>query len=136
MPKTAPKLNMYVMHGRDFVLRTRFGHSIHFKLDDNDEPIPTHVPYACIEEAQKVGAVPVKGQPKVPEKPAERAEPAGQERNEKITEAIETILERNDAKDFTAGGVPKAEAVKKIVGFNPDRTEINRLHQAVRSREA
>ena len=133
MAKAKPKLNLYIMH-RDYVLRTKFGHSIHFKLDDNDQPIPTHVPYICIEEAQKVGAIPAEGTPKMPDKPVERNDPVGQERHELITGAIEQILERNDAKDFTAGMVPKADAVKKIVGFTVDRSEINRLHQAVRSR--
>ncbi len=134
MPKKEVKLNLYVMHGRDFVLRTKMGHSIHFKLDDNDEPVPTHVPYACIEEAQKVGAVPVKGQPKVPDKPVERDDPMGEERHDRITKAIEAILDENNPRNFTAGMVPKAEAVKKIVGFAVDRSEINRLHQEVRQR--
>lgn len=135
MPKKEVKLNLYVMHGRDFVLRTKMGHSVHFKLDDDDNPIPTHVPYACIEDAQRVGAIPVKGTPKTPPKPEDRDAPQGVERTELITAAIEEILEKNVAADFTAGMVPKAEAVKKITGFTVDRSEINRIHQAVRSKQ-
>jgi len=133
MPKKEAQLNLYVMHGRDFVLRTKFGHSIHFKLDNDDKPVPTHVPYLCVEEAQRCGAVPVKGQSKTPNKPADRSEPTGQERTELITMAIEQIIETNNPTDFTAGMVPTAAAIKKIVGFGVDRTEINRVHQAVRS---
>ena len=128
------KLNLYIMHGRDYVLRTKTGHSIAFKRDDNGTPIPVHVPYVCIEEAQKVGAVPVDGQPMVPPKPVQHVEPVGSERKEAIAAAVEQILERNNPKDFTAGLVPKAEAVRKIVEFNVDRSEINRVHQEIRSR--
>lgn len=135
MPKKQPEPNLYVMHGRDFVLRTKFGHSIAFRLDDDDEPIPTHVPYQCVEEAQRCGAVPVKGTPKTPPKPDGKTDPIGQERTELITMAVEQIIENNNADDFTAGMVPTAAAVKRVVGFGVDRSEINRIHQAVRSRE-
>ncbi len=63
-------------------------------------------------------------------------EPQGHEREELIKAAIEDLVERNNSKDFNAGGVPKPVAIKAIVGFQPEADETKKAwlaYQAAKS---
>ena len=122
----AESKNMMVLN-RDFILRSITGHSIAFK-----KGVPIHVPYVLIEKAQSIGALVADGEQFMPEDNKPKAEPMGRERDNLIRQAVEDILERANPDHFTAGGVPTLAAVSKVVGFRPDRAEINRAHQKLR----
>ena len=66
-------------------------------------------------------------------------EPTGPEREELIFAAFDELVERNDSKDFAASGMPKANAMKRSLGFTLDTPELTRtwmLFQARKSSEA
>lgn len=114
-----PKMTL----NRDFTLNTTKGHSIEFK-----KGVPTGVPPALYQDALQIGAVdadgkdPVIEDPKAPKVPVDPAE-----RNPKIAEAIELLIEQNDRTDFTAAGAPKADAVGKLTGWKVSAKEIEAI---------
>ena len=108
--------------GRDFVLRTTLGHSVRFKKDE-----PVNVPLIIEETAAQYGAIRVDGQEsfKEPEeRPAQPVDPA--KRMKDVRAAIEKLVEKNKATDFTAGGTPKVAAVSKAAGYKIDQVEVAR----------
>jgi len=46
------------------------------------------------------------------------------ERNDKILDAIKALVQNNDAKNFSAGGVPSYQAVSAALGWRVDAKEI------------
>ena len=109
---------MFVLH-RNYTLRTVDG-VISFKAGE-----PTYVVPSMVKHAIGIGAQPVEGtvdviEPEVTIAPA----PAGDERVSQLYVAFEQIVKRNDAKDFTAQGIPTVKAVEKLVNFNVDSKEI------------
>lgn len=94
--------------------------------------VPTPVPPLMQKEVLQYGIYPVDGDVKIdePEKPV--VEPRGNEREEKIKGAFVILTETNDAKDFTAGGLPSLGSVAKLTGFKITSTERNQLWQEFR----
>lgn len=65
------------------------------------------------------GIMPVDGESPIKEtKKDEKVEPVGQKRLDAIDAAMDDIATRNDIKDFAASGIPKAEVVSRIAGFD------------------
>lgn len=106
---------------RDFVLRTRMGHTIRFEATK-----PTPVPDAAYSEALAHNIVPVV----VPDadSPQGRVEAniTGTLRDALLFKAIHTLVVRNNYEDFTGGGVPKAAAVSLEAGFSVSQNEVSR----------
>lgn len=76
-----------------------------------------------------IGAVRAEGEtPEIIEDaPPPKIAPTGSDRNDSIFTAFQIIMDRNEAKDFTAAGVPTIKAVEKLTEFDVDRTEIIEL---------
>lgn len=90
-----------------------------------EKGVPRPVHHALVREVVGIGAERVdgdQGEGFEEDKPVNE-EPQGQEREELILAAIEDLVERNNTKDFNAGGVPKPSAIKAIVGFLPESDE-------------
>lgn len=64
----------------------------------------------------------------------EPANPSDRERL--LLTAIEAIEEKNDAKEFTAAGVPSAKAVSMRVRFTVAQREITAMYDAIRKQRA
>lgn len=96
---------------RTRVLASTLGLSVEFQKD-----VPTHVPPALYAEAQAIGAIPEDEiEEKVAPKTKEPVEPA--EREEEAFVAFEALALRNDRADFTAGGVPREQALESLLGW-------------------
>jgi hypothetical protein len=121
---------------RDMNVTSTQGYSLDFKKGE-----PTHVPRAMHAEVMEKGVLPcdARGEIKEAPEPAE-VDPAaavrvmvapedGDERSDAILEAIKALVARNDAKDFSAGGIPSAAAVTHAVGWRADRKEIAAVWQ-------
>lgn len=109
---------MYVAN-RNVRVATSYGFVIAFKKDE-----PKFIPPLVREEMLQYGILPVNGD--LPTKEAEQPErePIGEERSKKIYDAVVKIAERNDPDEFTAGGIPKEDAVFREGGFRVNRREI------------
>jgi hypothetical protein len=108
---------------RNFTLFSKLGFVVHF-----EKGVPRHVPQQMMHEVIAIGAERVDGSQDdgFEEDKAVVMEPSGQEREDLILAAIEDLVERNSQKDFTAGGVPKSQAIKAIVGFEPESAEVKK----------
>lgn len=62
--------------------------------------------------------------------------PTPVERFAALEAAFDTLVARNEPKEFTGAGVPTVKAVEKIVGFDVDRTEIEQSYSAYRATKA
>lgn len=105
---------------RNYVLRTTLGHSVAFKKGE-----PINVPAIIAKSAAEIGAERVDGKDvfEAPvEAPVQPVDPS--QRGEDIRKAVETIVDRNAIKDFTAGGTPKVAAVSAQVGYKVDQVEV------------
>lgn len=111
---------------RNMTLSTTMGHVIRFVKDK-----PINVPSICRAAAAEIGAVPTDGKP-VGEEDAPKKLPVidHAERREKILEAIELLVERNERGDFTAAGVPSVSPVNSLLDFRADAKEIALAWQA------
>jgi hypothetical protein len=117
---------------RNYLLRTGFG-VISFAKGE-----PTNVPPLMERDAQMIGAERVDGDaPPLldPEKePVQQV--LGDERKNQIFIAFEKIVAKNDAKEFTAQGVPSVKAVERIVAFDVERSELVEFWQEFRTKDA
>lgn len=107
---------------RDYVLRTKQGHTISFEAG-----VPTPVPAMAYQEALSRNILPAA----VPagEKPAfemATAEITGTLRDALVFAAIETIFNRNNVENFTGGGMPKPEAVTAEIGVAVSGPELSK----------
>jgi hypothetical protein len=99
------------------------GHAIEFVKGE-----PTHVPPELYREVMAAGGV---SEEEVDlDKPA--PVPAGAptdptEREEAVFAAFETLVETNDSKNFTAGGVPHPKALKSLLGWELSAKERDTL---------
>lgn len=110
---------------RNFTLTTTLGHSIQFVKDQ-----PTHVPPAMYRAALEIGAQPVAGAaPQVEDETPSAPVLDPSERNDKIGEAIELLVDRNEREDFTAAGAPTVSAVSSLVGFKVSGAEVTAAWQ-------
>lgn len=62
--------------------------------------------------------------------------PTPAERFAALEDAFDTLIARNEPKEFTGAGVPTVKAVEKIVGFDVDRTEIEHAYADYRAAKA
>lgn len=123
---------LFVSHRKINIGSTQ-GHSIQF-----EKGVPTHVPRGMHTAVMEKGCVPCDGKGQALDAPAstaiaEAAEPAGaklaapedaEERAEAIRGVIEKLFKRNNARDFSAGGVPSSDAVTFELGWRVDPREI------------
>jgi hypothetical protein len=112
---------------RDYVLASTQGLSVRFTKN-----ISVYVPPELVSEAMEKGAVPSdgKGVAFEEEKPVEV--PVGSEREALVAEAVRELVAKNDADDFGANGSPKVQSVKRELGFDVDRDEVQAAWKQVR----
>ena len=114
----AKKKQMLVMH-RDLYVTSNIGYSYLFK-----KGVPQMVVGEMVEECMKYGAVPPEGKEvEEHEESPKRATPRGQDRHEKIKNAMEEMVERNERGDFGASGAPNLRALETTLGFKVDKKE-------------
>jgi hypothetical protein len=109
---------------RKFCLVSLSGHAIQFEKDK-----PTDVPAHIAHEAMAIGAVAVESE-MTPEheeelKQVKEADPV--KRAGEVLEAIKQIVERASRNDFAASGRPHAKAISKIVGYEVDSAERDKV---------
>ena len=115
---------MQMVMNRNFLVQG-LGHAIRFEKGK-----PVGVPPRLVAEARKYGAVPVEGENEVIEETASefvspREEPQGEDRERVLLQAIDSLVGKNNNKDFGANGAPHVEAIKDLVKFRIDATERN-----------
>lgn len=112
---------------KNYVLTSKFGHSIRFKAGE-----VVNVPPIVVREAVAVGAVQADGSDAnvLDDEEVKRPPSDPQERAELIDTAVHIIEKRNVRDDFTAAGHPTVEAVKNEVGFKVQAKEIAAVMQA------
>ena len=123
---------MKFVSNRDIVVRSLTGHSIGFV-----KGVPTEAPKAIYKELMAQGILPVEddGTPVSPSENTVTKEPDkiklapqdGIEYDERLLEAIKALVERNDAKSFTGGNRPNAQAVSLALGYKVDQKAINKV---------
>lgn len=96
--------------------------------------VPQRVPKPIQHEMVTFGILPVEGEPpvKLEKEKVEVPSPHGKQRIELIDDAIQQLVDRNVATDFSAGGIPKIESLNKKLSFEitvkerDDRWKVNR----------
>ena len=121
----------FTLH-RNHLLRTTKGVTI--KFDANK---PVYVPPVAVPDAVAIGAQPVGHEVDVlpDEVPVEVPLTVGQ-RKERMFEAFQTLIDRNERNDFTASGSPNAKKVAAMVGFDVSINERNSLWDEFRQARA
>jgi len=132
MSKEQPKQYLFVSN-RDIVIVSTQGYAIGF-----EKGVPMHVPRAMHSEVMEKGAIPCDqagttlDSSKVEHEPALKLLVAPEdalERADAIAPVLAAIAERNNSKDFTAGGVPTAGAVSAVLGWKAEPIEIRPVWQ-------
>lgn len=110
---------------RNYTLRSVLGRIINFKKGE-----PTYVPPELVKEIVQIGGEAVdeaSGKALEQELPSdENKAPAlleGEALMVAIKQAIIAIVDRNDPKEFTAGGAPHVKAIERIIGQDIDATD-------------
>lgn len=139
MATEAPKY--WFISNRDVTIRSTTGRSLYFPKGK-----PTHVPPMLHQVALERGVLPCNedGSPLdagdapqvVTEKKVMVAPEDPAQRKAAITSALEEIVKRNDARDFTAGGTPSEAAVRAIVGWRVDQKEVRAAWVELRAKNA
>src|SRR5882757_9283222 len=121
----APKQFLFVSH-REVNVGSTSGRSILF-----EKGRPTHVPREMHAEVMARGIMPCdeKGTLQAAEDPKAAPDKAmapedPEDRAAAILEALKLIAERNSARDFSAGGVPRADVVSPLLGWRVDEKDI------------
>ena len=109
---------MFVSQVRDFTVRTNMGHVLHFK-----KGVPKYVPPEVRELMAEHAIMPVEGDIPVKEEVKIVEAPQGDDRREKIFQAVQMIADMQESDDFTGGGMPKIEAISRVAGFTVDGRE-------------
>lgn len=120
----------FTLH-RNYVLRTTKGHAISFK-----KGTPTYVPPICVEDAVAIGARPVAEEIDILPDDSPDVVLTAQERMDKIAEAIQTMVARNERNDFTGSGLPDIRRMNAIVGFDVTKPERDAAWQRYREEVA
>lgn len=132
----------YFVSHRDIVVGSTEGHSIGF-----EKGVPTHVPRSMHATVLNKGCLPCDKEGKILDDVTAHAPGAveekkvliepedAEERKAAIEKAIKAMVGRNNAKDFSAGGVPLAATVSAAVGWQVDQKEIRPIWDAMK-REA
>lgn len=104
---------------RDYVLRSKFGRSVAFKAGE-----ATYIPSFLEAECIAIGGENCdKTAPKVT--PKNNDSWTYEKRRECLFGLFDTLIKKNDAKDFTASGQPSLAVVKKHVEFELERAELD-----------
>lgn len=138
MAKAEPIKQYYFISHRTVCVASLSGRSIQFEKGE-----PTHVPREMHREVLEKGILPCDANGKIvddvqevsdvnPEVKILLAPEDAVEREDKITEVIMALVERNARADFTAGGVPHAEAVTAVLGWKVDAVEIRKIWSKVK----
>jgi len=107
---------------RNYWLSTTKGHSVMFQAG-----VPVYVAPSIVADAVAIGADPVDGEvditPQEPKGP--NTGPADKLlRDQQILDAINLLVAENHRDSFAASGVPKSEAVSKLVDYKVDKREV------------
>lgn len=113
---------MELVLNRKYCLVSLTGHAIQFEKD-----VKTKVPACMVHEAMAIGAIPVEDLEAEPEEVKTVHELDPLKREGEIMSAFKIIVERAQRNDFSAAGRPHAKAVSKLVGYDVDNTERDRL---------
>lgn len=111
---------------RKFRLASTTGHVIQFKPKE-----PVYVPDDAVPEAMAQGCVPANEEdvPFYEDMSRARVEFQGDIRRSLIITAIERVMDRNDHRDFTGGGVPRHKVLGDLLGFEVFESEVSPLYQ-------
>lgn len=139
MAKPAPEVYMFVAN-RDVNVTSLKGYSFNF-----EKGIPQHVPKACHTEMIERGILPVAkdGTPDLEQVAALAKEndpkvrivlapETNEDRADGIRSALLKIADRNNAADFTSGGIPSPAAVSTALGWRVDGKEIKPIWQEIK----
>lgn len=108
---------------RDYTLRTRTGHVIHFPAN-----VPVHVPDVVVSEALAVNILPTSTvDTPEPSHGVVRAETiTGTLRDALIFNGILQLVKENDSASFNAGGQPKLTALNALTGIRITGGELSK----------
>lgn len=125
-PQTIP-----MVLNRDHVMRTMKGHHVGFKKD-----VPVPVPKIVYGEAIAIGAIRADGNnANVIEETALKPPMTNEDRAELLTEAIKSLMEKNERDDFTTTGQPTVAAVLRETGEKFDVKEVGAAWKKVTAGE-
>lgn len=110
----------------EFVLNRNHVHRSTSGVISFEKGVPTFVPPHMVKEVAGIGAEPVNGERPEMLDPERKQLPVveGDERTAQLFLAFDLLVDRNDAADFTAQGVPSVKAIGKIIDFEVDRSEV------------
>lgn len=124
-----PEAREYVLD-RNYTIASVFGHRIVFRSG-----VPVGVPSELEHEALRIGAKPVDGQaaPVIvdDEELSSRVKNSGPDdpvaRKKQIATAIGALQKANQRNDFTAAGRPKVSAMARVLGYEIDAKELDKV---------
>lgn len=127
-----------VVSNRPFTLRSTKGFTVRFSKAGEKKDIPN----AILNEAMQAGILPVEDNAEVtPEDQGSKTDPktpelsegpkSATEREEKVREAVLTLVERNDSDDFTGTGMPQVGALSREAEFKVDSSERDAVWEVV-----
>lgn len=108
----------YFELNRDHVLATTRGHVLNFAEGEK-----TWVPPECVQDVIAIGGKRLGAEEK-PSTRVEFVEPQGEARDEAFKTAFELLTSKNERSEFTGTGVPTAKALKELLGFAADKSEV------------
>lgn len=114
----------FTLH-RNYVLRTTKGATIEFKKGE-----PAWVPPACVPDAVGIGAVSSDDVDVLGEDAVPVVTISPEERQIKLTEAFNILVNRNERGDFTASGLPHVKKLGELLGFEVSNRERDAAWQA------
>ena len=116
-------MSISMISPRDYVLRTRSGHTIAFKANT-----PRRVPPECVSEAMAVNILPVEVKPELGDSPAGyvKTHVTGTLREALVLNAIVELVRENDSSNFNAGGQPKVHALNAATGLKLSGSEVSK----------
>jgi hypothetical protein len=97
-----------------------------------EKDVPVRVPPAMVPECMQVGIIPadVDNENYAPEEEKKPTVPQGVDREE-----VAFMRERNERGDFTGAGRPDLRILASLLGFRPDRHEVEKLWEKIRAEE-
>lgn len=119
---------------RNYVLPTPAG--LHFRFVKGEA---TEIPAKFVQLALNIGAEAVaEARAEADAIQAETDKEVLEEarRAQKLRKAIEEMVDRNHSGDFTAGGRPNLKRLSALVGFDPDRDEVEKVFDDLRNEKA
>lgn len=111
---------------RSFRLESTKGHIVLFEAN-----VPRFIPDAIVPEAMAAGCAPVDKSdiPFYEDKSRAAVEFQGDMRSSLVFMAAKHVALRNNSKDFTGGGAPKAQVLTEALGFDVNQKEATEQFQ-------